>query len=184
MGSLPAAPLHILGHQLVDCGKQRHGEHHSQDSSDSSTDDNGGKYPNAGKTDALANDQGVGDPVVELLEDNNKDQENQCLEWRNGKNQDNSDAGPEDRPDDRDQGAEEGDDPDHGGVRDSEELHADKAGHAQDGGILALTDDVVAVTIVEGLDDVHKWLLDLAEVGVHHLVKLPGQHFLVDQEVD
>ena len=50
--------------------------------------------------------------------------------------------------------------------------------------VFALTDDVVAVAFIEGVDNVHNRPFEFAAVGIHQPVELSGEHLLVNQKVD
>ena len=52
--NLDVPALDILGDQLVNRGKQWHGQHHPQDSGDPPTNDDGGENPDAGQANAFA----------------------------------------------------------------------------------------------------------------------------------
>lgn len=58
---------------MVDGGKEWHREHHSENPRNATADNDGSEYPDTGETNTLAHNQWVGNPVVELLEDNDKD---------------------------------------------------------------------------------------------------------------
>ena len=178
-------PVYVVFKQPVTAGGDGDAQEHTEDAHHAPAHGDGGEHPDPGQLYGRADDVGIDEVALDLLEDDYKYNEDKRLDGRLHEYQERADAAADERADygyERGEGRERAD---HCGVGEAEHQHTRQAERAKYQRLGALADDEAVEAAVKNAGHIPDFAAQpVAEIAFNKPVALGRELFLAEQHID